>query len=221
MKVNVALDNNFVINHTDIIIIALKPLTILENVELLKNIPHGKVIVSVAAFLPLSFYKKIINNSEIYRAMPNVNVEVNKGFIALHGEKGEKADLVEKLFRLLGEVEWVNEEVLDKLTLIAASSPAVITELIDALEIAAMYMGIPQNIAKKAILSVFKGTAELAYIKELQSIRNSIITPKGITSRLMREFIKQNIKSSLLDTFIQSSEELEKMIAKLRFEHKI
>ncbi|MFZ8849051.1 MAG: hypothetical protein ACO2OV_02305, partial [Thermoproteota archaeon] len=72
-----------------------------------------------------------------------------------------------------------------------------------------------------AILSVFKGTAELAYIKELQSIRNSIITPKGITSRLMREFIKQNIKSSLLDTFIQSSEELEKMIAKLRFEHKI
>jgi hypothetical protein len=37
----------------------------------------------------------------------------------------------------------------------------------------------------------------------------------------MREFIKQNIKSSLLDTFIQASEELEKMIAKLRFEHKI
>jgi len=219
MKVNVTLDNNFVINHTDIIIIiALKPLTILENVELLKNIPRGKVIVSVAAFLPLSFYKKIINNNEVYRAMPNVNVEVNKGFIALHGEK---ADLIEKLFRLLGEVEWVNEEVLDKLTLIAASSPAVITELIDALEIAAMYMGIPQNIARKAILSVFKGTAELAYIKELQSIRNSIITPKGITSRLMREFIKQNIKSSLLDTFIQASEELEKMIAKLRFEHKI
>jgi pyrroline-5-carboxylate reductase len=144
MKVNVDLDNNFVINHTDMIIIALKPLTILENVELLKNIPHGKVIVLVAAFLPLSFYKKIINNSEVYRAMPNVNVEVNKGFIALHGEKGEKADLVEKLFRSLGEVEWVNEEVLDKLTLIAASSPAVITELMDALEITAMFMGIPK-----------------------------------------------------------------------------
>jgi predicted aspartyl protease len=120
---------------------------------------------------------------------------------------------------VLGESE--DENLLDKLTLIAASSPAVISELIDALEIAAMYMGIPQNIAKKAILSVFRGTAELAYIKELQSIRNSIITPKGITSRLMREFIEQNIKSSLLDTFIQASEELEKMIAKLRLEYKI
>ena len=91
----------------------------------------------------------------------------------------------------------------------------------DALEIAAMYIGIPQNIARKAIINILRGTAELATNKELQSIRNSIITPKGITSKLMREFIRLNVKSSVLETFIQASEDLEQIIMKLKIDHKI
>lgn len=221
MKVNFTFDNYRVIEQADLIIIALKPYTILENIELLKRISSEKIVVSVAAFIPLSFYKKNVNTKEVYRAMPNVNVEVNKGFIALHGEKKANSSLIENLFGLLGEIEWVSEEVLDKLTLICASSPALITEIMDALEIAAMYIGIPQNIARKAIINILRGTAELATNKELQSIRNSIITPKGITSKLMREFIRLNVKSSVLETFIQASEDLEQIIMKLKIDHKI
>jgi pyrroline-5-carboxylate reductase len=221
MKVNVTFDNFALINQADIIIIALKPFVVLENAELLKNIPHEKVLVSIAAFVPLSFYKKIANVNEVYRAMPNVNVEINKGFTALCGEKSESSNIVEELFSLLGEIEWVSEEVLDKLTLMSASSPALVVELIDAFEIAAMYMGIPQNIARKAILNVFIGTAELASKKDLLSIRNSIITPKGITSKLMRRYINANVKSSIIETFIQASEDLEQIIAKLRLDYKI
>ncbi len=175
---------------------------------------RDKVIISVAALIPLRTYLNAIQNAEIYRAMPNINVEVNKGFIAICGNKGNNAELVERIFNLLGEVVWVEENVLDKLTLISASTPALVAELMDVMELSALYLGIPHDLAEKAITNVFLGTAELARIKDLRTIRNSVITPKGITIRLLHRYLNHNIKSSIIDTLLYASRELDKMIEK-------
>ncbi len=196
------------------IIIALKPLTIIEILNSLARFLKDKVIISVASLIPLRTYLNTIQNAEIYRAMPNINVEVNKGFIAICGNKGDNAELVERMFNLLGEVVWVEEDILDKLTLISASTPALVAELMDTMELAALYLGIPHDLAERAITNVFSGTAELARIKDLRAIRNSVITPKGITIRLLRRYLNHNIKSSIIDTLLYASRELDKMIEK-------
>lgn len=208
----VFLNNEEVIKNSDIIIIALKPFVVMDILHSLATLLKGKIIISVAALIPLKAYSNILYDTEIYRAMPNINVEINRGFIALCGNKGDNAELVEKMFNLLGEVVWVDEDILDKLTLISASTPALVAELIDAMELAALYLGIPHDLAEKAITNVFIGTAELANVKDLRAIRNSIITPKGITIKLLHKYLSLNIKSSIMDTLIYASNELDKSL---------
>ncbi|MGB9728345.1 MAG: pyrroline-5-carboxylate reductase family protein [Thermoprotei archaeon] len=212
LGIKVFLDNEKVIRDSDLVIIALKPHTIINVLHSLATSFEEKIVVSVAALIPLKTYSHALNNAEIYRAMPNINVEINKGFTALCGNKGYNAELVEKIFSLLGEVVWVDEDVLDKLTLISASTPALVAELIDAMELAALYLGVPHDLARKAVINVFAGTAELTSIKDLLNIRNAVITPKGITIKLLRKYLSLNIKSSIMDMFIYASNELDKAL---------
>jgi pyrroline-5-carboxylate reductase len=212
LGVNVFLNNEKVVRDADLIIVTLKPYIVINVLNSLSNLLRGKIVVSAASLIPLSSYVSILKDCEVYRIMPNVNVEVNKGFIALSGNKGDNAKLVEEVFSMLGDVVWVDEDVLNKLTIISASIPALIVELIDAMELAALYLGIPHNLARRAVIKSLIGTAELAEIKDLVSIRNSIITPRGITIKLLRKYMNLNIKSSIMETLIYASEELDKLL---------
>lgn len=212
MGVNVFLSNEPVVKNSDLIIVTLKPYVVINVLNSLSNLLKDKVVVSAAALIPLSSYTSILKDCEVYRIMPNVNVEVNKGFIALSGERKGNARLVEEVFSMLGDVVWVDEDVLNKLTIISASMPALIVELIDAMELAALYLGIPHNLARRAIVKSLIGTAVLTEVKDLISIRNSIITPRGITIKLLRKYMNLNIKSSIMETLIYASEELDKLL---------
>lgn len=212
LGVNVFLSNEPVVKNSDLIIVTLKPYVVINVLNSLSNLLKDKVVVSAAAFIPLSSYTSILKDCEVYRIMPNVNVEINKGFIALSGERKGNARLVEEVFSMLGDVVWVDEDVLNKLTIISASMPALIVELIDAMELAALYLGIPHNLARRAIVKSLIGTAVLTEVKDLISIRNSIITPRGITIKLLRKYMNLNIKSSIMETLVYASEELDKLL---------
>jgi len=212
LGVNVFLNNEIVIKNSDLIIVALKPYVAMNVLRSLSDLFKDKIVASAVALIPLSSYMSILKDCEVYRIMPNVSVEVNKGFIALSGERKDNAKLVEEVFSMLGDVVWVDEDVLNKLTIISASMPALIVELIDAMELAALYLGIPYNLARKAIVKSLIGTAVLTEVKDLISIRNSIITPRGTTIKLLRKYMNLNIKSSIMETLIYASEELDKML---------
>jgi pyrroline-5-carboxylate reductase len=187
----------------------------LKVIEIFRKIALAikqKIVISTAALIPLRAYKQILGDAEIYRAMPNICVEINKGFIPICGNKKENAEAVEKILGLLGEVEWVDEDTLDKFTLLSASIPALITEIIDAMELAALELGIPNELSKKAIRNVLIGTAELYREKDLIAIRNDIATPKGITIKLLLNSLRSNVKLSIIDTLINTSKELDNLI---------
>lgn len=201
-----------VVESSNIIIIAVKPQDITSVVKYIGNKSiENKIIVSVAAFVPLGLLEKYINKNVVYRAMPNIAVEINKGFTALAPIDRRNLD-VEELFKVVGDVVWVREEILDLLTIISASTPAVIAELIDSFMLAALKAGIPYDIAKNAIASVFHGIGKLFGTKDFSSIRDSVITPRGSTIILIEKLYTYEVKNRLIKALIDSIEEyLEKL----------
>uniref|UniRef100_A0A7C5TFU8 Pyrroline-5-carboxylate reductase n=1 Tax=Ignisphaera aggregans TaxID=334771 RepID=A0A7C5TFU8_9CREN len=205
--------------NSDITIIAVKPSDVAKVLSEISSDSINRVIVSIAALVPYKTIKSYLPKSYVYRAMPNIAVEVNRGFIALtpHGEKDSD---VEKLFRFLGDVVWVDEDTLDILTLISASTPALIAEIADAFILAALKAGIPYAIAKKATSSIFKGVGELLEHRSVSDIRDSVITPRGVTIRLIEKLYTFDAKSKLLQVLSSSIDDYLSMLNEARDKYK-
>jgi len=198
------------------VIVAVKPADLLNVVKELRTVLTGDtVLVSVAAFISLRDIENIVGGVRIYRAMPNIAVEVNKGFIAVAPPERWDQE-IDSLFRFLGEVVWVKEEVLDLLTFVSASTPAVVAELLDVFVLVALKMGVPYDLAKKAAVQVFQGVGKLAELKDVSMIRDSVITPRGVTINLVEKLYTYEAKGRLVKALIDAGEEYLARIEKIR-----
>lgn len=206
------------VEASEIIVVSVKPGDILDVVKAIAPaLTEDKVLVSVAAFVPLQSIESYTKNRRVYRAMPNIAIEVNKGFTALTPPE-RKCSKVEELFRVLGEVAWVKEDLLDLMTLISASTPAIVAELIDAFILAALKAGVPYDLTKKAVASVFQGVGKLAELKDVSSIRDSVITPRGSTIILIEKLYTYGVKGRLVKALSDAVEEYLEKLEKFRKE---
>jgi len=160
--------------------------------------------VSAAALVPIKWWESRLSGEDVklFRAMPNINVMVGESFTALAAHEHVDAysrSVVEELFKLLGSTAWVSEDVLDALTVISGCGPAIIVEITDALMLASLAIGIPQGVAEEAVLKLIEGTAKSLQETELTKLRNMVITPRGLTIRLLRRLYKENFKSTLIE----------------------
>jgi pyrroline-5-carboxylate reductase len=85
----------------------------------------------------------------------------------------------------MGEVYWVPEELLDVWTSLVGSGPAFIAEIVDALVLGAVAVGMPRDLAYKSILDVLEGTAKYLMVRNDHpaNMRDEVITPGGTTIR--------------------------------------
>ncbi len=211
MGINATTDNRLVA-QSDIVILAVKPHQVENVLKEIRNVIEGRVLVSVAAMVPMNRIRQLLGDGtrvEIYRAMPNINVEVNNGLTALTGE-GLNRDIVDHLFSLLGKTLWVDERTLDLMTIVTACTPAVISEIIDAFILAALYIGIPKDIAEEAIAYTFIGTSMNALRNGVYKVRNRVITPRGHTIKILKRFLETNVKHRIVESLIEVLHELEK-----------
>lgn len=221
LGVNVCDSYSDVVTEAEVLIISVKPNDMTNVLSVLRELPlDGKFIVSTAAFIPLRYIEKWLDVKNVYRSMPNIAVEANAGFIAL-SPPSRRSALIEDIFSRLGDIEWVNERVLDLLTILSASTPAVVAELLDAFVLASLRAGVPLDVASRAASKVFIGVGKLAERKNLIDIRNSVITPGGTTIKLLENIHRYGVKNSLLlsitdtvDEFLDVLEEYTKEIEK-------
>ena len=196
---------------SNIIIVAVKPGDVEEALKNLADFASNKIVVSIAAATPLKKLEDLLPKSTVYRAMPNVAVEINKGFIAL-SPPSRRDGYIEKVFSLLGTVEWVDEKILDMLTFYSASTPAMVAELFDAFLLSALRAGVPYNIAKKALSTVFQGVGALLETKSFSDLRDSVITPKGVTIKAIEKIYVYGAKQTLLKALNDAYDEYERML---------
>ncbi|QIW23510.1 pyrroline-5-carboxylate reductase [Sulfolobus sp. S-194] len=192
-------DNEYAIKKSDIVILAVKPqhfYSILDKVS--KASWDGKKVISVMAGIRISTLTRL-TNAKVYRAMPNINAVIGKATTALAEERDEE---VERIFKTIGNVYWIPEELFDVWTAIIGSGPAFVAEIIDAFALGAVACGMPRELAYQAILDMVEGTVYTLRKDKTHPVllRDQVTTPAGTTIRGLMVMESEGIKSAIIKT---------------------
>lgn len=197
LHVNTARDNATVVNEAEVVVLAIKPQVLrevaLEIAPLLKH-KHGLMVSIAAGIGQRSLALWLGGDTAIVRCMPNTPALVLTGATALHANANvndEQKDLAENILRAVGLTLWVDDEAeLDTVTAVSGSGPAYFFLLMEAMEAAALQMGLDERSARLLIQQTALGAAKIA-LESADSpaqLRARVTSPGGTTQRAVETF---------------------------------
>jgi pyrroline-5-carboxylate reductase len=196
LNINATQSNEKVIKEVDIVVLAVKP-QILSKVarEISPFLKKHQLIVSIAAGInQASLTKWLGAEAAIVRCMPNTPALVLTGATALHANNKvslEQRDLAETILRAVGIALWVDiENELDAVTAVSGSGPAYYFLLMEAMEKAAIELGLNEAIARLLVQQTALGAAKIA-LESSESpgeLRKRVTSPGGTTEKAIKTF---------------------------------
>ncbi|MBB3525816.1 pyrroline-5-carboxylate reductase [Rhizobium laguerreae] len=187
-----------------IIVFALKPQAVQNELPSYQRFSDGTVFVSIAAGVPAGKLKLLLESPRIVRAMPNTPTSIGKGStIIFNGSAVEDGELenVLSLFKAGGAVHQVTrEDLIDAATAISGSGPAYIFYLIECLGDAARELGLPAEVASKLAKETVHGAAALAFASNDHpaELRRQVTSPNGTTAAAMSVLATESALSALI-----------------------
>jgi pyrroline-5-carboxylate reductase len=192
--IHVSTDNATVVKEAQILVLAVKPQS-MKN--LLMDLSHlikkqNPLIISIAAGLTektLSHY--LAYEAAIVRCMPNVAAFVGSGVTGMYANPHVSTlqrDLAESMMRAVGITLWVKDEALiDTITVLSGSGPAYFFLIIEALEKAAVELGLNEEDAHLLTLQTALGAARLALStnEPAAELRARVTSKGGITEHAL------------------------------------
>ena len=151
------------------------------------SVPANTNVISVMAGWTSEQIATRLKVTHVIRAMPNVTAEVQAAVTALSIPKecpGPAREFAQKLFASVGRVELLHESHLNAATAISSSGIAYLCLFIEALERAALQLGLPNDVAKNLSLDVLQGVAKSASTVafDAAALRASVTSPNGTTA---------------------------------------
>lgn len=124
--IEISTDNVSAAKEAEIVIFALKPSDMIPQVMAMKSTLQGKILISMAAAVPMRSIQSAAEDSYIARAMTNIAARVGAGFTpyCVIRNDPDKVDMIESVLRSFGDVERVEEKYMDSLTALSGSGPA-------------------------------------------------------------------------------------------------
>ncbi len=197
LKVNVTSNNDELVQYVDVVVLAIKPQVMQAVVEGLdkEGVNKQLLFVSIAAGISQSSLAEWLGEDvAIVRCMPNTPALVLTGATALHANErvtGEQKDLAENILRAVGISLWVEKESeLDAVTAVSGSGPAYYFLLMEAMEEAAIQMGLCEKTARLLIQQTALGAAKIALESEdtPAELRRKVTSPGGTTEQAIKTF---------------------------------
>lgn len=214
--ISIVSDNLEVASESEVILLAVKPAQMPGVLEEIKEGAKGKLVLTFAAGLPLSFYKKHLT-ARIVRVMPTVAIKYGKGFSGYFLDKNctkEDEKLVQQLLAHLGtSLKLEQEALLDVITGVSGSGIAYFLKIMDSFINIAVQNGFRQEEATKIILETVKGAVALAEQQSPSEAIKTIVSKGGTTEQGLKQLEKNNIDRILQQT-IQATIDKCKELAK-------
>jgi pyrroline-5-carboxylate reductase len=184
-----------VIGHLDeltvapaVSVLAMKPKSFREAGSGLKEwLAHtDTLLTSVMAGTPLAAIQKTAPKARVARVMPNTPSKVGEGMsIACAPALGQAdADVISALFQCVGKVVWLEQEdEIHAATAIAGSGPAFVFAFMEAMQEAALSMGMDAQTADILVRQTFLGAATQASAstEAIADMRVAVTSPGGVT----------------------------------------
>jgi pyrroline-5-carboxylate reductase len=153
------------------------------------------LVVSIAAGINQNSLSRWLGaDTAIVRCMPNTPALLLTGATALHANDkvtAEQCDLAENILRSVGIALWVEDEAeLDAVTAVSGSGPAYYFLLMEAMEKAALELGLSQETARLLVQQTALGAAKIALesSESPEQLRKRVTSPGGTTQQAIETF---------------------------------
>ncbi|WP_137923260.1 pyrroline-5-carboxylate reductase [Cupriavidus sp. 2SB] len=172
---------------SDVIVLAVKPQQFRDALAPLEALLGDSLIISVAAGIRLQDMARWLGRTRLVRAMPNTPALAGMGMTGLAAAPGlSEADraVASAVAEAVGQCVWVdNDDQIDAVTAISGSGPAYVFYFVEAMERAAMEMGLSAEQGRQLAVETFRGAAALAAESpEPVSLLRERVTSKGGTT---------------------------------------
>jgi pyrroline-5-carboxylate reductase len=189
----------------DVIVLAVKPSTLPKVLEEIRGVLRKEqILLSLAASVPIALIEKLVEiRLPVFRAMPNIPVVVEEGATAVAANADctpEQRQLVESIFRAVGVVVFVEEELMHAVTALSGSGPAYVYMVIEALIAGGLKMGLSNEVSTRLAEQTVLGAAKLVRETMLHPaiLRDQVITPGGVTISAIHELERHGLRSMLI-----------------------
>jgi pyrroline-5-carboxylate reductase len=186
-----------VVAGANVVLLAVKPQVMEQVCRTLKPLlsQSSCLIISIAAGIPLHKFETWLGAQHaIVRCMPNTPALVSEGATALFANANtsqEQSELAETILAAVGICSWLeNEDALNAVTALSGSGPAYYFLMMEAMEQAALQMGLSAQMAREFTIQTALGAAKLAANSDVapDELRRRVTSPGGTTEAAIKHF---------------------------------
>jgi len=199
-------DNYVDIGNTSVIILAVKPQQLRDVCAQLQPSLSAQLVISIAAGIRSADISRWLGDYQaIVRVMPNTPAQIQAGISALYANANVSQAQREQATTILaavGKTLWLdNEAKMDAVTAISGSGPAYVFYLIEALQDAAIALGLKPEDARILALQTFAGASSLAAQsdEDIKTLRAQVTSKGGTTEQGILALEAANIKNTIMN----------------------
>lgn len=204
-QIETTLDNKKVASFADVLIVAVKPHLYGEVLqEILSYVKNETIIVTIAAGIEMAYIEsQLSKNAKVIRSMPNTPSLVGEGmtvFCANERVTEPEIAFIIEMFTAFGQVEVVEESLMDYIPAISGSSPAYVYMFIEALADGGVRSGIPREKAYKLAAQSVLGAAKMVLEtgKHPGILKDEVCTPGGATIEAITALEQNQFRGTIL-----------------------
>ncbi|MBT9611948.1 MAG: pyrroline-5-carboxylate reductase [Burkholderiales bacterium] len=199
--------------QTDLIVLAVKPQQLCAVAGELKPLLRKQLVISIAAGVRAQDLARWLGDyARLVRAMPNTPALVRAGVTGLYAlpevssaERGQAQQVMEAV----GACVWLEEEAqMDAVTAVSGSGPAYVFYFIEALEAAALALGLSPAQGRELALATFLGAAQLARQShdDPATLRAKVTSKGGTTERAILSLEQADVKNLIQRAVLSAAE---------------
>jgi pyrroline-5-carboxylate reductase len=171
----------------------------------LGSLLQKQLLISIAAGIRAKDIARWLGSYQsIIRVMPNTPAQIQLGVSALYAmpEVTQAQHMqAETILKAVGEILWLDEEAkMDAVTAISGSGPAYVFYFIEAMQQAALELGLNEEQAKTLSLQTFIGASKLAQQSHESpaTLRSQVTSKGGTTEQAILTMESATVKSSII-----------------------
>ena len=221
-------DNTRAINECRVIVPAVKPQQLQHVVKQCSPLwQDNMMLISIAAGIRLNDIARWLErpNAAIVRTMPNTPALVQAGATALYANEfvsAQQKELAESILRAVGITLWVqDEEQINVVTALSGSGPAYFFLVMEAIETAAIELGLEPETAKLLCLQTAFGASKMALESNdsTELLRQKVTSPGGTTERAIHELEDGGLRSLFENALIAAALRARELATQLGEDH--
>jgi pyrroline-5-carboxylate reductase len=199
-------------------VLAVKPQQLRDIAIFLGSLLRNQLVISIAAGIRSADLIRWLGGYDaVVRVMPNTPAQIRCGVSAMFAASGanqEHCKQAENILGAVGSTVWLEDETqMDAVTAISGSGPAYVFYFIEAMQQAALELGLSPQQARDLSLQTFLGASQLALQSDANpaELRAQVTSKGGTTERALLSMETAGIKNAIVHALRAAAERSREM----------